>query len=108
MEENVGNWRDADVSRRSVLRTSALVGAGIGASQLLGASPASALCGTKNAALDREIKKIVKGRTIKVGFTHPVLSENFTQIESAAWRKMAEFEKRFGVKVGLGAPSTSW
>ena len=98
MEENVGNWRDADVSRRSVLRTSALVGAGIGASQLLGASPASALGGTKNAALDREIKKIVKGRTIKVGFTPPVLSENFTQIESAAWRKMAEFEKRFGVK----------
>jgi ribose transport system substrate-binding protein len=98
MEENVGMERNADVSRRSILRTSALVGAGIGAAQLLGASPAVALGGTSNASLDRAIKAMVKGRTIKVGFTPPVLSENFTQIESAAWRKMAEFEKRFGVK----------
>ena len=98
MDENVGMGRDTDFSRRSILRTSALVGAGIGAAQLLGASPAEALGGTTNASLDQAIKAMVKGRTIKVGFTPPVLSENFTQIESAAWRKMAEFEKRFGVK----------
>jgi ribose transport system substrate-binding protein len=98
MDENVGMGRDTDFSRRSILRTSALVGAGIGAAQLLGASPAAALGGTTNASLDKAIKAMVKGRTIKVGFTPPVLSENFTQIESAAWRKMAEFEKRFGVK----------
>ena len=98
MEENVGMERDTDVSRRSILRTSALVGAGIGAAQFLGASPAAALGGTANAGLDKAIKNIVNGRTIKVGFTPPVLSENFTQIERAAWRKMAEFEKRFGVK----------
>ncbi|CAB4884042.1 unannotated protein [freshwater metagenome] len=98
MEENVGMERNADVSRRSILRTSALVGAGIGAAQFLGASPASALGGTTDVKLDKAIRAIVKGRTIKVGFTPPVLSENFTQIENAAWRKMAEFEKRFGVK----------
>lgn len=98
MEENVAMERNADVSRRSILRTSALVGAGIGATQLLGASPASALGGTTDVKLDKAIRAIVKGRTIKVGFTPPVLSENFTQIENAAWRKMAEYEKRFGVK----------
>ena len=98
MEENVAMERNADVSRRSILRTSALVGAGIGATQLLGASPASALGGTTDAKLDKAIRAIVNGRTIKVGFTPPVLSENFTQIENAAWRKMAEYEKRFGVK----------
>lgn len=98
MEENVGMAREIDISRRSILRTSALIGAGIGAAQFLGTSPAAALGGTTSASLDKAIKNIAKGRTIKVGFTPPVLSENFTQIESAAWRKMAEFEKRFGVK----------
>lgn len=98
MEENVGMVRNEEVSRRSILRTSALVGAGIGAAQFLGASPASAIGGTTDVSLDKAIRAIVNGRTIKVGFTPPVLSENFTQIENAAWRKMAEFEKRFGVK----------
>lgn len=62
MEENIGMGRDTDFSRRSILRTSALVGAGIGAAQLLGASPAAAIGGTTNAALDRAIKDMVKGR----------------------------------------------
>jgi ABC-type sugar transport system substrate-binding protein len=98
MEENVEMVRNEGISRRSVLRTSALVGAGIGAAQFFGASPATAVGGTVDASLDKAIRAAVKGRTIKVGFTPPVLSENFTQIESAAWRKMAEFEQRFGVK----------
>jgi len=98
MKDNVGKRSNVAVSRRTVLRTSALVGAGIGAVQLLGSSSATALGGTSSAGLDKAIKDIVKGRTIKVGFTPPVLSEHFTQVESAAWRRMAEFEKRFGVK----------
>ncbi len=98
MEDKVRIEKDVEVSRRSILRTSALVGAGIGAAQIFGTTPVAALGGTTNATLDKAIKEIVKGKTIKVGFTPPVLSENFTQIESAAWRKMAEFEKRFGVK----------
>jgi nitrous oxide reductase len=56
MDEMDEMGRDTDFSRRSLLRTSALVGAGIGAAQLLGASPASALGGTTNAALDKESK----------------------------------------------------
>ena len=89
---------NTEISRRSLLRTSALVGVGFGAVQLLGSSPAEALGGTTNSALDKSIRAMVKGRTIKVGFTPPVLSENFTQIEHAAWQKMYEFERRFGVK----------
>ena len=96
--ESILSEENANLSRRSILRSAAFVGAGIGTAQLLGSSPANALAGTTNAALDKAIRNYVKGRTIKVGFTPPVLSENFTQIEHAAWQKMAEFEKRFGVK----------
>ena len=96
--ESILSEENANLSRRSIIRSAALVGAGIGTAQLLGSSPANALAGTTNAALDKAIRNYVKGRTIKVGFTPPVLSENFTQIEHAAWQKMAEFEKRFGVK----------
>ena len=96
--EGVGAELNANMSRRSLLRSTALVGAGIGAVQLLGSSSASALAGTANPNLDKQIRAIIAGRTIKVGFTPPVLSENFTQIENAAWQKMHEFEKRFGVK----------
>ena len=78
--EGVGAELNANMSRRSLLRSTALVGAGIGAVQLLGSSSASALAGTANPNLDKQIRAIIAGRTIKVGFTPPVLSENFTQI----------------------------
>lgn len=48
------------------------------------------------ASYDDAVRSIVDGREIKVGFTPPVLSENFTQIEHAAFRKMQELEERFG------------
>jgi ribose transport system substrate-binding protein len=95
------------LSRRSLLRTAGLIGVGVGASSLVactaesGGTPAagaaSGAVGAPDAAdLDKAIKAAVKGKEIKVGFTPPVLSENFTQIENAAWRKMYEYEQRFG------------
>jgi ribose transport system substrate-binding protein len=49
-------------------------------------------------AYDDAVRKLVNGRTIQIGYTVPVLSEYFNEIQGAAWRKMAEYEERFGVK----------
>jgi ribose transport system substrate-binding protein len=47
---------------------------------------------------DAAIRKVVKGRTLKVGFTPPVLSEFFAEMEHACWQQMANYEQRFGIK----------
>ena len=47
---------------------------------------------------DQDIRDIVDGRTIKVGFSPPILSEFYTQVEKAAFNKMKEYEDRYGVK----------
>jgi ribose transport system substrate-binding protein len=47
---------------------------------------------------DAAIRKVVEGKTLKIGFTPPVLSENFAQSEAACWRQMANYQERFGVK----------
>lgn len=49
-------------------------------------------------ASDEAIRAIVDGRTIKVGFSPPILSEFYTQVEKAAFNKMKEYEDRYGVK----------
>jgi len=94
------------ISRRRMLRTAGLLaGAGVGGSLLAACSPngdteASAGGGdtATGASYDDAVKKIVNGKEIKVGFTPPVLSENFTQVEHAAWRRMSEYEQRFGCR----------
>lgn len=90
-------------SRRLVLKGTSLVAAGVGATFLAGCTANSSQAtstgaGVKGASFDDAIKKLINGKEIKVGFTPPVLSENFTQIEHAAWRKMQEFEERFGCR----------
>ncbi|MFP5018957.1 hypothetical protein ACKLTP_18540 [Paenarthrobacter ureafaciens] len=44
------------------------------------------------------IKKLVNGRTVQIGFTPPVLSEYYTQMENAAFTRMAQLEDLYGVK----------
>jgi ABC-type sugar transport system substrate-binding protein len=46
---------------------------------------------------DAAVKKIVNGRTLKVGLTMPALAEFWTQIEHAAWWQMKTYQDRFGV-----------
>lgn len=95
------------LSRRSLLRSAGIIGAGVGAATLAGctsgsgdesaaASSGGAVGTSSSQSYDEAIKKVVDGREIKVGFTPPVLSENFTQIEHAAWRVMSDYEERFG------------
>ncbi|MCW2794194.1 MAG: putative rhizopine-binding transporter protein [Nocardioides sp.] len=54
--------------------------------------------GVSDPATDEAIRAIVDGRTIKVGFSPPILSEFYTQVEKAAFNKMKEYEDRYGVK----------
>ncbi len=44
------------------------------------------------------VKKLVNGRTLQVGFTPPVLSEYYTQMENAAFTRMAQLEDLYGVQ----------
>lgn len=44
------------------------------------------------------VKKLVNGRTLQVGYTPPVLSEYYTQMENAAFTRMAQLEELYGVK----------
>jgi ABC-type sugar transport system substrate-binding protein len=46
---------------------------------------------------DDAIRKQVAGRTLQLGFTPPILSEFFNQMEHAAFWRMNDLEKRFGV-----------
>lgn len=43
------------------------------------------------------IKKLVSGRKLQVGYTPPVLSEYYTQMENAAFTRMAELEDLYGI-----------
>jgi ribose transport system substrate-binding protein len=56
---------------------------------------------TGAAAVDSDyaeaVRKLVDGRTIKLGFTPPILSEMFSQMESSAFQRMAELEDAYGV-----------
>jgi len=51
-----------------------------------------------NAAYHDAIKKLVKGRTLSIGFTPPIISEFHNQVESAAFGRMAELEEAYGIK----------
>lgn len=47
---------------------------------------------------DAAIRKLVNGRTIKLGFAPPILSEAYTEAQQGAWNQMKDYEKRYGVK----------
>lgn len=69
---------------------------GGGAEQSGNGASASANCGSdeQQAALTAA----VDGRTLKIGFTPPILSEFYTQVEKAAFNRMAELEECYGLK----------
>jgi ABC-type sugar transport system substrate-binding protein len=47
---------------------------------------------------DAAIKKMWGGKTLKVGFSPPILSEFYTQIEKSSFNRMKEYEGRYGIK----------
>lgn len=68
---------------------------GSGGSAAAGTS-GSASCGS--AATQEAITTAVDGRTIKIGYTPPILSEFYTQVEKAAHNRMQYYEDCYGVK----------
>ena len=99
--------RPEGITRSGLLGRGAKLGAGIvGASALAGglAGTAGARASADFTAYpggsdyDAVARKMAKGRTIKIGFTPPILSEHFDNMEHAAWWRMAEYEARFGLK----------
>ena len=56
----------------------------------------SASCGSGDE--QTAITAAVKGRTLKVGFAPPILSEFYTQVEKSAFNRMSELEKCYGIK----------
>src|SRR5215207_901492 len=51
-----------------------------------------------SSASDAKIKEMWGGKTLNVGFSPPILSEFYTQIEKSAFNRMKEYEDRYGVK----------
>lgn len=51
-----------------------------------------------NSASDAAIRKLAEGKTLKIGFSPPILSEFYTQVEKSAFATMKEYEDRFGIK----------
>jgi ABC-type sugar transport system substrate-binding protein len=49
---------------------------------------------------DEQVRKVAAGKTLKIGFTPPVLSEFFDEMEHACWQQMANYSSRFGIKWG--------
>ena len=94
----------SNLSRRRLLGS----GAAVGAMGLLAACttpPGGSTAGNGAAAAQEgnsdfsaAAKKLVNGRTIQVGYTPPVLSEYYTQMENAAFTRMGQLEDLYGVK----------
>ena len=61
-----------------------------------GGSGGGAGCGS--ADTQAAITAAVDGRTIKIGYTPPILSEFYTQVEKAAHNRMQQLEDCYGVK----------
>ena len=84
-------------------------GAKTGGALVAGTALTGAFAGTAGAGgqaapypggtgFDAAARKQAGGRTLKIGFTPPILSEFFDEMEKAAFWKMAELETRYGLK----------
>jgi ABC-type sugar transport system substrate-binding protein len=106
------------VTRGRFLKRSALVAGGtVAASSIVaavggsGAGPAIAAGGTDEfpggPAYDQAVRQAIGGRTVKIGFTPPIDSEFFDQMQHAAWAQLNQYTARFGVKFNwqMQAPS---
>ena len=68
--------------------------AGVAHAESLTGAPATV--STKDT--DAAIRKLVNGRTLKLGFAPPILSEAYTIAQQGAWNQMKDYESRYGVK----------
>lgn len=69
-----------------------------GASSTQGAGAAAGAAMEGPSEYTDAVRNLVNGRELQVGFTPPVLSEYYTQMENSAFIRMAELEDLYGVK----------
>ena len=93
-----GRWKRAiALAAGVVLLTSLTACSTVNGSTATG-NGAAATAGCGSADEQAAITKAVDGRTLKVGFTPPILSEFYTQVEKAAFNRMDQLEKCYGIK----------
>lgn len=90
-----------DPARRNILKGASALAGGValwssGAAIPTAGAVESGITGIP--AYDEAIRKQVEGKTLRVGFTPPVLSEFFNVMEHACFRKANEYTERFGIK----------
>lgn len=78
----------------AVLAACSTVGGGTSGSTT--GATGSADCGS--AEQQAAITAAVDGRTLKIGYTPPILSEFYTQVEQAAFNRMRELEDCYGIQ----------
>lgn len=96
-----------DTTRRQLIGAGSLLGS-LGLLSACTTPPAESAGGGSGGAMaagdgvsseyTEAVRAIVDGRELQVGFTPPVLSEYYTQMENAAFIRMAELEDLYGVK----------
>lgn len=67
-----------------------------GAGAAAGGAAAGGVVST--TASDAAVKQAWGGKELRVGYSPPILSEFYTQIEKSAFNRMKEYETRYGVK----------
>jgi len=101
--------RAQGIDRASFLRRSALVtGGAMGASAIMAAcgGGGSTVSATAASAVgefpgdpnyDKAVRAVVGGKTVKIGFTPPIKSEFFDQMQHAAQAQLYQYKQRFGL-----------
>lgn len=98
--------RGRALKRLAALAASGALVVGLGACSTVGSSNnagstasgdgGTALCGSPEE--QAAITAAVDGRTLKIGYTPPILSEFYTQIEKSAFNRMHELEECYGIQ----------
>lgn len=102
-EHQTEGFTRAGLLGRGAMLGGAIVGGSALAGAFAGAAGAAGEAGSftsypGGSQFDAVARKMAAGRTLKVGFTPPILSEFFDEMEHAAFWRMAELEARYGVK----------
>lgn len=102
MTEHKDKTRMTGITRRGLLRSSPAVLGGaalLNGSGLLPGAGAQALTASHSTPdHDALVRAQLEGRTIRCGFTPPILSEFFNIMEHACYRQAQDYSERFGVK----------
>ncbi len=93
-----GTWRRLSTAVVIAAAGIALTGCSTVAPSVEGASGGSGGPGCGSAATQAAITAAVDGRTIKIGYTPPILSEFYTQVEKSAHNRMQQLQDCYGIK----------